>query len=63
MGVDGELTQADIDRVVTLSIAESGEDARLPWAGHLGLSLLKPVSQHLAEGPNDPAIYQHAQPS
>ena len=50
MGVDGELTQADINRVVTLSIAESGEDARLPWAGHLGLSLLKPVSQHLMKG-------------
>jgi len=50
MGVDGELTQAEFNRVVTLSIAESGEDARLPWAGHLGLSLLKPVSQHLVKG-------------
>ena len=38
-GVSGQLTQADIDRTVTLSVAESTEDSRLPWAGHLGLSL------------------------
>jgi ATP-dependent Lhr-like helicase len=49
-GVSGQLTQADIDRTVTLSIAESTEDSRLPWAGHLGLSLLRPVSQRLASG-------------
>ena len=49
-GWTGQLTQADIDRTVTLTIAESTEDARLPWAGHLGLSLLKPVSQTLTLG-------------
>ena len=49
-GVSGQLTQADIDRTVTLSIAESTEDSRLPWAGHLGLSLLRPVSQRLVSG-------------
>ena len=49
-GWTGQLTQADIDRTVTLTIAESTEDARLPWAGHLGLSLLKPVSQTLTQG-------------
>ena len=49
-GWTGRLTQADIDRTVTLTIAESTADARLPWAGHLGLSLLKPVSQILTQG-------------
>lgn len=49
-GWTGRLTQADIDRTVTLTIAESTADARLPWAGHLGLSLLKPVSQTLTLG-------------
>ena len=49
-GSTGRLTQADIDRTVTLTIAESTADARLPWAGHLGLSLLKPVSQTLTQG-------------
>ena len=49
-GWTGRLTRADIDRTVTLTIAESTADARLPWAGHLGLSLLKPVSQTLTQG-------------
>jgi ATP-dependent Lhr-like helicase len=49
-GETGRLTQAHIDRTVTLTITESSDDARLPWAGHLGLSLLKPVSQTLTKG-------------
>ncbi len=49
-GETGQLTQAHIDRVVALTICESTDDARLPWAGHLGLSLLKPVSQTLIKG-------------
>jgi len=49
-GKTGQLTQAHIDRVVALTICESTDDARLPWAGHLGLSLLKPVSQTLIKG-------------
>ncbi|MBU25250.1 MAG: DNA ligase-associated DEXH box helicase [Gammaproteobacteria bacterium] len=49
-GVMGQLTQADIERTVTLSIAESSEDSRLPWAGHLGLNLLRPVSRRLVPG-------------
>ena len=49
-GETGQLTQAHIDRVVALTICESTDDARLPWAGHLGLSLLKPVTQTLIKG-------------
>jgi len=49
-GETGQLTQAHIDRVVALTICEATDDARLPWAGHLGLSLLKPVSQTLIKG-------------
>ena len=49
-GEIGQLTQAHIDRTVTLTVVESSDDARLPWAGHLGLSLLKPVSQTLVKG-------------
>ncbi len=49
-GEVGQVTQAKLDRPVTLTVAESTQDTRIPWAGHLGLSLLKPVSQALVKG-------------
>ena len=49
-GISGIITKANINRDIKLTVVESDAEARLPWAGYLGLSLLKPVSLKLFQG-------------
>ena len=49
-GETGHLTRSDIARDLTLEILESDSRSRIPWAGHLGLSLLRPLATKLVAG-------------
>lgn len=46
----GVLTEGLVSRDLFLEVLETDNDSRIPWAGHLGLSLLKPLARALVKG-------------
>lgn len=47
---EGVLTLGDLPRALNLRVLEPESDTRIPWAGHLGLSMLRPLSRALHKG-------------
>ena len=50
VGETGQITRAEIAREIQLRVIEDTESARIPWAGHLGLTLLKEVARDCVAG-------------
>ena len=50
VGQSGLVTRADLSRNIELKIIEDDDSTRIPWAGHMGLSLLKQVAQDCSAG-------------
>lgn len=50
VGATGHITRAEIAREIQLRVIEDTESARIPWAGHLGLTLLKEVARDCTQG-------------
>jgi ATP-dependent Lhr-like helicase len=50
VGETGQITRAEISREIQLRVIEDTASARIPWAGHLGLTLLKEVARDCIQG-------------